>query len=145
MKTQGIGVGGIILNAKNEILLLLRNSDSIKADSNLNLEGTFTLPSGKVFFKENFTDAAIRKVKEETNLEIKKENLEIVSLENDFNEEYQYATIGFIAKNYQGDLKLKTPEFVSFSWYSINNLPYNLCLPSKKIIANYLNKRLYLD
>lgn len=30
---MGIGVGIIVLNEKNEVLLLLRNADAVKADS----------------------------------------------------------------------------------------------------------------
>jgi len=47
-KGPGVGVGIIILNSFHEVLLLLRNSDAIKADSLMRLEGTWTLPAGKV-------------------------------------------------------------------------------------------------
>ena len=57
-KTLGIGVGIIVLNEKQEVLLLLRNSDAALADSAMHLEGTYTLPSGKVIFGETFEEAA---------------------------------------------------------------------------------------
>lgn len=41
---MGIGVGIIALNENNEVLLL-RNEDKILADSDMHLEGTYTLPS----------------------------------------------------------------------------------------------------
>ena len=66
----GIGVGVILLNKNNEILLLLRNSDPKLADSNMHYEGQYTLPAGKIKFGEEFEEAGIRKVKQETNLDV---------------------------------------------------------------------------
>ncbi len=140
MKKQGIGVGVIILNSDNEVLLLLRNEDAVLADSDMHLEGTYTLPSGKV----NINETAIRKVKEETNLDILDGDLKIISIEDDINRYAHYVTVGFVAKNYAGTFKLKdSGEFVNYGWFSINNLPDNLCNPSKKIIKHYLSKEIY--
>ena len=68
---MGIGVGVIILK-DNKVLLALRNSDEKIADSDIRLEGTWTLPSGKVKFGETFEDTGKRKVKQECNLDIQK-------------------------------------------------------------------------
>ena len=38
-KIMGIGVGVILLNKNNEILLLLRNGDASLADSDMHYEG----------------------------------------------------------------------------------------------------------
>ena len=68
-KTLGIGVGIIVLNEKQEVLLLLRNSDAALADSAMHLEGTYTLPSGKVIFGETFEEAAIETLEPTQNSE----------------------------------------------------------------------------
>lgn len=141
---MGIGVGIIVLNKNNEILLLLRNKDKILADSDMRLEGTYTLPSGKVKFGETFEEAGKRKLKEEAGLDVKLEDLEVISLSNDINEYAHYATIGLIANTYFGKFKLKeSKEFIDYGWYKLDNLPNNLCIPSKTIINNYLNKKIY--
>lgn len=143
-KKMGIGVGIIVLNENNEILLLLRNKDKILADSDMRLEGTYTLPSGKVKFGETFEEAGKRKLKEEAGLDVKLEDLEVISLSNDINEYAHYATIGLIANTYSGNFKLKeSKEFTDYGWYKLDNLPNNLCIPSKTIINNYLNKKIY--
>lgn len=140
----GIGVGIIVLNEKNEVLLLLRNDDAILADSDMRLEGTYTLPSGKVKFGETFEEAAKRKLKEESNLDSNLNDLKVVSLASDINEYAHYATIGLLAKNYTGEFKLKdSKEFTNYGWFKLDNLPENLCIPSKNIIDNYLNKTIY--
>lgn len=144
MKKQGIGVGVLILNNKNEVLLLLRNSDAKKTDSDMHLEGTYTLPSGKVILNETLVDAAIRKVKDETNLDILKSDLKLISVADDINLYAHYTTIGFTASKYKGTFKLKNnEEFTNFGWFSLKNLPDNLCEPSKKIIEHYLNNEIY--
>ncbi len=144
MKKQGIGIGVIIINDKNEVLLLLRNSEAKLADSDMHLEGTYTLPSGKVMLDETLVNAAIRKVKDETNLDILKSDLKLISVADDVNNYAHYVTIGFIISKYEGNFKLKNgKEFTNFGWFNLNNLPDNLCEPSKKIIENYLNNEIY--
>ena len=133
---QGIGIGIIILNKNGEVLLLLRNSDNKIADSDMHYEGQYTLPAGKVNFGESFENAAVRKVKEETNLVI--ESPQIICLLNDYNEYAHYATIGLIAKSYSGEVDLgNTKEHVSYVWTNLEDLPDNLCESSKKIIERY--------
>ena len=141
---MGIGVGIVVLNENKEVLLLLRNEDTFLADSDMRLEGTYTLPSGKVNFGENFEEAGKRKLKEETDLDVNLNDLKVISLSSDINEYAHYATIGLIANNYKGTFKLKdSKEFTNYGWFKLDELPSNLCLPSKKIIENYLNKRIY--
>ena len=143
-KTLGIGVGIIVLNEKQEVLLLLRNSDAALADSAMHLEGTYTLPSGKVIFGETFEEAAKRKLKDETNFEVNIQDLQLISLANDVNEYAHFATIGFLAAQYRDEFKLKSSkEFTDYNWYPLESLPKNICEPSQKIIKNYLNKTIY--
>lgn len=136
MMKQGIGIGIIVLNENDEVLLLLRNSDGKIADSDMHYEGQYTLPAGKVRFGESFENAAIRKVKEETNLEIN--NPQVICLLNDYNEYAHYATIGAITKEYSGSIELgEGNEHVSYIWTRMDSLPSNLCKSSRKIIERY--------
>lgn len=61
----GVGLGVIILNDENKVLLILRNDDAKLADSDMRLEGTWTLPSGKIKTNETIFEAAKRKVFQE--------------------------------------------------------------------------------
>lgn len=142
MEKIGIGVGIIIKNKENKILMLLRNDDAKKADSDMRLEGTWTLPSGKVKFGETIEEAGIRKTKQECNLDVSK--IKVISVQNDVNKYAQYATFGLIAEEYSGDIKLpKTDELIKYDWFAINDLPGNTCLPTKRILEKYLNKKFY--
>ena len=75
-KKAGVGVGVILLK-NNKILLGKRNEDPTKADSLLHGEGTWTLPGGKLDFKEDIQDCAFREVLEETDIKIDKSKMEI--------------------------------------------------------------------
>lgn len=140
----GVGVGVIVFNEEEKVLLILRNSDKDKAKSDMRLEGTYTLPAGKVKKGETIFEAAKRKVKEEANLEI--DDLQVISIADDINSYAHFVTIGIIAKKYKGNVSLgNTEEHVSFDFFSLDNLPDNLCLPSLKIIENYLNNIIYKE
>ena len=137
-----VGIGILIKNEENKILLILRNSDAEKADSEMRLEGTWTLPAGKVKYGETVIEAAKRKTKEEVNLDI--EDIEVISIADDINEYAHYLTIGVIANKIEGKINLgNTEEHIKYEYFDIDKLPENLCLPSKKIIANYLEKNIY--
>ncbi len=64
-----VGIGVILLK-NNKVLLGKRNEDPRKADSLLHGEGTWTLPGGKLDFKENIQDCAYREVFEETSIKL---------------------------------------------------------------------------
>lgn len=140
----GVGLGVIILNELGEVLLLLRNSESEKALSNMHLEGTWTLPAGKVKYGETLKEAAVRKVKQETNLDIDKDSLVLVSVADDINEYDHFVTFGFLARSYKGQIDLgDTLEQVDYKFYSWDKLPKNLSSPCENILVNYLNKYLW--
>lgn len=140
----GVGIGIIILNDLKEVLLILRNSDAKKADSAMRLEGTWTLPAGKVKLNETLFEAAIRKVKSEVNLDVS--DLEVISIADDINEYAHFVTVGIIANTFSGDIDLgDTLEHVDYNFFALDKLPYNLCEPSQKILSNYLNNRIYKE
>ena len=137
-----VGLGVIILNKENQVLLILRNNDPKLADSEMRLEGTWTLPAGKLKYGETLNEAAIKKVKEETNLDIK--DVKVISISDDINSYAHYVTVGLIAHDYSGKINLgDTLEHVDYGFYDLDNLPDNLCEPSKKIIKNFKNENIY--
>ena len=130
----GVGVGVMIIKG-NKILLGLRNPNKIQASSELQGQGTWTMPGGKVEFMEKLVDAAKRELEEETNLKATK--LEFLCISDDMTETTHYVTVGFIVKEYKGEIKTMEPETIlEWKWFDLNNLPTNLYKPSQKCILS---------
>ena len=137
----GVGVGVLVLK-DNKVLLGLRNSDKEKAGSELQGQGTWTMPGGKVEFMEKLVDAAKRELEEETSLVAT--NLELLCISDDMTDTAHFVTVGFIAKEYIGEVKAMEPETIlEWKWFSLDELPENLYKPSKKCIEKYKSGIIY--
>jgi len=140
-KVTRAGMGVMVRNAKGEVLLGLRNSDVIKASSDLHGEGTWTFPGGKFDFGDGLFEGAARELKEETDLDLIE--AEIISISNERTDGAHYITLGFMAKKYAGEVKTMEPEeIVKWEWFALDSLPANLFPPTKKMIENFLAGRL---
>ena len=137
----GVGVGVMIIK-NNKILLGLRNPDKIKASSELQGQGTWTMPGGKVEFMEKLVDAAKRELEEETGLKATK--LDILCISDDMTDTAHYVTIGFIVREFTGEVKTMEPETIlEWKWFDLENLPDNLYAPSQKCIEKYKKGIIY--
>jgi len=138
----GVGVGVLILK-DNKVLLGRRHADPLKADSELNGEGTWTMPGGKMEYQETFEEAAIRETFEENGLIVRK--ISVICINNDKNEFAHFVTIGLKAEEFEGEPQVKEPdEIVEWQWFDLNDLPKNLFFPSAKILENYKLNKFYL-
>lgn len=137
----GVGVGVMIIK-ENKILLGLRSLDKIKASSELQGQGTWTMPGGKVEFMEKLVDAAKRELEEETSLKATK--LDFLCISDDMTDTAHYVTVGFIARDYTGEVKAMEPETIlEWRWFDLNDLPNNLYKPSQKCIEKYKEGIIY--
>lgn len=136
MESEKIGVGvGIFLEKGGKVLLGRRHEDPEKADSELSGEGTWTLPGGGMKYRESPEETACREVKEETDIVIKEEDLEKVSVTDDRTEDAHFITIGFFCDTFQGEAEVMEPEeIVQWKWFDTDNLPSPLFKPSEKLI-----------
>lgn len=142
-KIMGVGVGVMILNKKNKILLGKRNDDKEKASSLLDGAGTWTMPGGKVDFGDTVHQTAIKETKEETDLDIL--DLEIIGLNENLFENVYFFTVGFLARNWIGEVKTMEPEEITeWQWFDLDDLPENLYNPSKKLLNNYKSNEIFI-
>ncbi len=136
MESEKIGVGvGVFLEKEGKVLLGRRHKDPEKADSELSGEGTWTLPGGGMRYKETPEETACREVKEETDIDVREEDLVKVSATDDRTEDAHFITIGFYCDEFEGEAKVMEPdEIVEWKWFDKNDLPSPLFKPSEKLI-----------
>lgn len=137
-----VGIGIMLLRG-GKILLGKRHEDPIKASSLLHGEGTWTMPGGKVRSGEKLEDAAYREVLEETGIRIRKDKMKIISVADDVADDAHFTTIGFLCQDFDGEPRVMEEEIVEWEWFSFDNLPKPIFLPSEKILKNFLQREYY--
>ncbi len=133
----GRGVGAIIINNKNEILLIRRNEPNRKI--------TWALPGGKVENNETFLNALKREIDEELGVKIK--SAKAFSSKPDILEGRVFETVCYEIK-IKGTPKIMIPDEIDkLEWFSLDNLPKIDYPPSKDAIDIYQNEKekFYLD
>jgi ADP-ribose pyrophosphatase YjhB (NUDIX family) len=133
----GLGCGALVINDKDEILLL-RYSDTSKTDP-----GMWARPGGQVEFGEEGARAAEREVEEETGVKVSVvrplEFTEIVDGEN----AKHWIALGFLARHVSGTPKLMEPDtHVEIGWFSLDKLPENITSYTKNSIDVFLKSKM---
>lgn len=113
------GAAAIIVNEKGQILLQSR------ADS-----GKWGVPGGCQELGERFEDTIIREIKEETNLDVKEEDLELISVVSGQSRRNQYPngdvvinnTVFYCVRKYSGEMKWDK-ESKEMKFFDLDNLP----------------------
>lgn len=116
------GAAAAIVNDKGELLLQSR------ADRDM-----WGLPGGCQEVGERFEDVVIREVKEETNLDVNEEDLELIKVVSGMSRLNSYPngdvvvnnTVFYLIKNYSGELKWDS-ESKEMRFFPIDALPNNL-------------------
>lgn len=115
------GAAAIIVNNKGQILLQSR-ADRDK----------WGLPGGCQELGERFQDTIIREIKEETNLNVKEEDLELIDIVSGSSRRNDYPngdvvinnTVLYCVKNYSGELKWDS-ESKNMKFFDLDHLPKN--------------------
>jgi 8-oxo-dGTP diphosphatase len=129
MHPPRVGIGVLIFNAKQEILLGKR----------LNSHGahTWSPPGGHLEFGESFEACAIRETEEETNLHL--ENPRLIGVTNDiFQAENKHYVSIFLKATFPKDQIIQNNEpdkMTHWEWFGLDNLPATLFLPLANFIA----------
>ncbi|MCI9233862.1 MAG: NUDIX domain-containing protein [Bacilli bacterium] len=113
------GAAAIILNKKGQILLQARSDN-----------GKWGLPGGCQELGERFEDTIIREVKEETNLDIKEADLNLVAIVSGKSRRNEYPngdvvinnTVLYCIEHYFGELKWDN-ESIKMEFFDLDKLP----------------------
>lgn len=131
------GAAAIIVNDKGQILLQSRTDNE-----------RWGLPGGCQELGERFEETVIREVKEETNLDITEDNLELVGIISGGTRRKEYPngdvvinnTVLYCVKNYTGEVKWDS-ESKDMKFFDLDNLPENQHDPDLvEVYIKYINK-----
>lgn len=131
------GAAAIIVNDKGQILLQSRTDND-----------RWGLPGGCQELGERFEETVIREVKEETNLDITEDNLELVGIISGGTRRKEYPngdvvinnTALYCVKNYTGEVKWDS-ESKEMKFFDLDNLPENQHDPDLvEAYIKYINK-----
>lgn len=132
------GAAAIILNKKGQILLQSRTD-----------RDRWGLPGGCQELGERFQDTIIREIKEETNLDVKEEDLELIDMVSGTSRKNSYPngdvvinnTALYCIKNYSGKLKWDF-ESKEMRFFDLDNLPANQNDPDLiEVYKRFLSKK----
>lgn len=131
------GVAVIILSKENQVLLQKRSD-----------VGLWGIPSGHIEIGETVSEAAIREVKEETNLDISiKKLIGVYSDPNSQVFEYpngkvvHFITTCFLAEITGGELKCNSDESLEIKFFEQHNLPQDLLKMHPRWLMDALSNR----
>ena len=113
MAFYGLTMRGVIKNTDNEILILKRHPKS-KTDPEM-----WELPGGKVEKGEHFTNALIREIKEETNLDCEVGDF-CEAVQNDYMHKRTVQLIMYL-EDIGGDVKI-SEEHTEFMWADLEKI-----------------------
>ncbi|UFJ41077.1 NUDIX domain-containing protein [Brevibacillus humidisoli] len=129
-----LGVGAVITNEQNEILLVLRNRNPEK--------DTWSIPGGKVDPYETLEHCVIREVKEEVNLDVEvkgllcmAETIRPESEEHWVSAIYEVTVKSGEARNMESD-----GAIADLKWVRLDQLPANLACFTVPAIDHLINQ-----
>ena len=128
--------GCLIFNEKGQVLLQKRSDDNLWEN-----------PGGSMDLGETIYDTIIREIKEETNLEIKQEDLKIFNIYSGEEQHHIYpnkdevyfVNIVFETNKVSGELK-KDFESKELMFFDIDKLPSNITKPFESVKRDLLSK-----
>ena len=127
----------IIIKNWNKVLLWHRCKN--KEDTwGIHEPDTWTFPWWKQEYNETVIQAAIREVKEETNLNIL--NPMVIAALDDVAPDRHFVTIWLLCEQFEWELKCMEPtKEDERKWFDLNDLPENLYSPTRHLVNYYLN------
>jgi len=129
--------GCLIFNEKGQVLLQKRSDD--------NLWGN---PGGTMELGETIYETIIREIKEETNLEIKAENLKIFNIYSGEEQHHIYpnkdevyfVNIIFETNKYYDEIKSDS-ESIELKFFDISKIPSNITKPFESVLTDLKLKK----
>ncbi len=138
MDRPKVGVGVIIQNDKNEILIGKRIGSHA---------AYYSIPGGHLELGESFEAAAIKEVLEETGLHI--QNPKVICVTNNLKtykkENIHFVSVDLFTNEFHGTLAvMEKDKCESWAWYSLDNIPQPHFDASEFAIECFIKNQFYI-
>jgi 8-oxo-dGTP diphosphatase len=132
------------------LFLIQNNKTLLLKRANTNHEnGNYSLIAGHVEAGETFVQSIIREAKEESGIDIKSQDLELVHLMhrgNKIDHNDERVDVFFTVSKWEGEIENKEPHKCDdLSWFDLNNLPPNTITYIKQAIEAIQQKQFYSE
>ena len=122
-----VGVGGVILRAGQVLLLLRKQAPEA---------GTWSLPGGRVEFKERLEDAVVRELREELGVTVEVESLVCVTNHIVPDENAHWVSPAYRVRVVSGVPQNLEPEkTAAIEWFPLSSLPVNLSIIARFVLG----------
>lgn len=128
--TFNVGLKAVVLNSKNEMLLIQRSAGNTVA-------GKWDIPGGRMSFGESLNEALAREVREESGLEVEAIGtvLSVCTFMRDVSASNQIVRITFAVRAMEGEIML-SDEHQAYEWVPLDRAgEYDLFSPTVEIAA----------
>ena len=123
---------------KDEKVLLLRRCNTSYQD------GNYSLIAGHLDGEETAKQGIIREAKEEANITLHPENLQVAHVMHRLSADREYIHIYLTAKRWDGEIKNLEPEKCDdLQWFSFSALPSNIVPEVKTALENVRDGKFY--
>ena len=129
----------LILIDKSRILLLRRFNTGYE-------DGKYSVIAGHLDGSETFTHAMIREAKEEANIDVKHEDIEVVHVMHRKLPDHERVNFFIQAKKWSGQPKIMEPDKCDdLSWFELDKLPNNIVPYVRQALECIRNKVFYSE
>ena len=109
-------------------------------------DGNYSLPAGHLDGNETLKQAMVREAKEEIDIVLDPEDLELVHIMNRRIPDNERVDFFFTAKKWQGGPKIMEPDKCDdLGWFEFGNLPKNIIPYIKQAIDSFLGNIIYSE
>ncbi len=109
-------------------------------------DGNYSMPAGHLDGGETLTEAMVREAKEEVDVVVKREDLELRHAMHRKASNHERVDFFFTAKNWQGEPKIMEPNKCDdLKWFPMNDLPQNIIPCVRQAIESILSDKFYSE
>lgn len=123
----------VILKNEDGKVLLGKRPDKMQAQSEIEEQGTWTLPMTLIKEGEEFEQAAARVAMQEAGIRV--DFSRVCCVNNDKTDKMQIVTTGMVSDRWVGEAQIKNKDKIEqWEWFNLEDSPFPIYIPSAKAL-----------